>query len=139
MTTQTIPNGSLKSDRRISKKLLWIGRILSGFPVLFLLVDGVMKLFKPAIVVETTVRQLGYPESDIVGIGILLLVCTLLYIFPRTSILGAILLTGYLGGAAATQVRVGAGWFNVAFPVMFGALIWGGLWLRDTRVRILLP
>jgi hypothetical protein len=105
--------------------------------VLFLLVDGVMKLAKPAVVVEAT-RQLGYPESDIAGIGLLLLACTVLYIFPRTSILGAILLTGYLGGAIASQVRAGNGWFNVVFPVIFGVLIWTGLWLRDIRVRGLL-
>jgi hypothetical protein len=127
----------VRSDRTISKKLLWTGRVLSGLAVLFLLVDGAMKLWKPAVVVEAT-RQLGYPESYIVGIGLLLLTCTLLYIFPRTSILGAILLTGYLGGAAASQVRVGNGWFNVVFPVIFGVLIWSGLWLRDIRVRTLL-
>jgi hypothetical protein len=139
MTTQTFPNGSpVKSERAISKELIWTGRVLSGLAVLFFLVDGVMKLLKPAVVVEAT-RQLGYPESDIAGIGIVLLVCTLLYIFPRTSILGAILLTGYLGGAVASQVRVAAGWFNVVFAVMFGALVWGGLWLRDIRVRSLLP
>jgi hypothetical protein len=138
MTTQTFPTGSpVKSDQVISKKLVWTGRILSGLVVLFFLMDGVMKLLKPAVVVEAT-RQLGYPESDIVGIGILLLACTLLYIFPRTSILGAILLTGYMGGAVASQVRVGNGWFNVTFALMFGALAWAGLWLRDIRVRILL-
>jgi hypothetical protein len=70
---------------------------------------------------------------------VLLLVCTLLYLFPRTSILGAILLTGYMGGAVASQVRIGAGWFNVAFAVLFGVLVWAGLWLRDVRVRNLLP
>jgi nitrate reductase gamma subunit len=138
MTTPTLPDGRpAKSDRAISKKLLWTGRILSGLAVLFFLMDGVMKLFKPAGVVEATVR-LGYPESDIVAIGIVLLACTLLYIIPRTSILGAILLTAYLGGAVASQVRVGAGWFNVVFPVIFGALTWCGLWLRDTRVRTFL-
>ena len=101
--------------------------------VSFLLVDGVMKLLKPPVVVEAT-RQLGYPESDIAGIGIVLLACTLLYIFPRTSILGAILLTGYLGGAVVSQVRVGA-LSNVVFAVVFAGLVWGGLWLRDIRVR----
>jgi hypothetical protein len=124
----------MRSDRTISKKLLWTGRVLSGLAVLFLLVDGAMKLAKPAVVVEAT-QQLGYPESYIVGIGLLLLTCTVLYIFPRTSILGAILLTGYLGGAVASQVRAGNGWFNVVFPVIFGVLIWSGLWLRDIRVR----
>jgi hypothetical protein len=122
----------------ISKTALWTGRIVSGFTVAFLLFDGVMKLVKPTVVVEST-RQLGYPESDITGIGAVLLTCTLLYILPRTSILGAILLTGYLGGAVASQVRVGAGWFNVVFATMFGVLVWGGLWLRDTRLRTLLP
>ncbi len=134
MTTQT--NGSPVTA--ISKTPLWTGRIVSGLAVSFLLFDGVMKLVQPTVVVEST-RQLGYPESDIAGIGIVLLVCTLLYIFPRTSILGAILLTGYLGGAVASQVRVGAGWFNVMFAVMIGVLVWGGLWLRDIRVRTLLP
>ena len=121
----------------ISKKAVWTGRIVSGFAALFLLVDGVMKLFKPAVVVEAT-KQLGYPESGIVAIGVLLLVCTVLYLLPRTSGLGAILLTAYLGGAVASQVRVGAGSFNVAFAVSFGALVWLGLWLRDVRVRNLL-
>jgi hypothetical protein len=106
--------------------------------VAFLLVDGAMKLWKPAVVLEAT-RQLGYPESGVGGIGIVLLACTLLYTFPRTSILGAILLTGYLGGAVASQLRVGNGWFNVVFPVILGLLIWTGLWLRDKRVRTVLP
>jgi len=126
---QTIP---------ISKKALWIGRVISALPILFLLMDGVMKLFKPAIVVETTVK-LGYSETVIVPLGIVLLVSTVLYVIPRTSVLGAILLTGYLGGAVATHVRVGEGWFPISFPIIFGVLIWGGLWLRDTRMRALIP
>jgi DoxX-like family len=139
MTTQSISNGIVvRSERTISKTLIWTGRVLSGLAVAFFLMDGAMKLWKPAVVVEAT-RQLGYPESDILGIGVLLLTCTALYIFPRTSILGAILLTGYLGGAVASQLRAGNGWFNVVFPVIFGALIWSGLWLRDIRVRNLLP
>src|SRR6202035_152060 len=138
MTIQTVRNESpVKSEPVISKKIVWVGRILSGLAVLFLLVDGGMKLWKPAVVVEAT-RQLGYPESEIVGIGVLLLACTLLYVLPRTSILGAILLTGYMGGAIASQVRVSAGWFNVAFAGTFGVLLWAGLWLRDSRVRNLL-
>ena len=120
----------------ISNKQLWAARTLSGLPALFLLVDGGMKLFKPAVVVEATVR-LGYPESAIVGIGTVLLASTLLYLVPRTAIPGAVLLTGYLGGAVATHVRVGDS--NFVFPVIFGALLWGGLWLRDGRVRDLLP
>src|SRR5262249_38217773 len=122
----------------ISKKRFWAARTLSGLGALFLLVDGAMKLFKPAPVVEATL-QLGYPESTIVGIGIALLACTALYVIPRTSILGAILLTGFLGGAVATHVRVLDGWFNTLFPVAFGTLLWGALWLRDNRLKTLLP
>jgi len=100
--------------------------------------DGVMKLFKPDFVVKATV-DLGYPENVIVPIGLVLTVCTLLYAFPRTAILGAILLTGYLGGAVATHVRVSGGLFPVTFPIILGVLIWGGLWLRDDRVGVLIP
>jgi DoxX-like protein len=117
----------------VSKKRLWAGRIISALPALFLLVDGIMKLIKPALVVEATVK-LGYPESVIVGLGIILLASTVLYLIPRTAILGAILLTGYLGGAVATHVRVGEGWFSILFPVIFGALLWLGLCLRDDRL-----
>ncbi|MBC7929500.1 MAG: DoxX family protein [Rubrivivax sp.] len=127
--TQTAP---------VSNKLLWAGRITSALLALFLLVDGIMKLFKSALVVEATVR-LGYPESVIVGLGIVLITCTVLYLIPRTSILGAILLTGYLGGATATHVRVGEGLFPVLFPVVLGALVWLGLYLRDGRLRSLIP
>lgn len=123
---------------RVSKKMFWAGRIVSALPVLFLLVDGAMKLFKPPVVVDATVK-LGYPESTIVPIGIVLLVCTVLYIVPRTAVLGAILLTGYLGGAVATHVRVGEEAFSVLFPVFFGILLWGGLYLRDERLRALIP
>ena len=118
--------------------MLWTGRIVSTIAALFLLVDAVAKLFKPAPVVEGTV-QLGYPESVIIGLGILLLVCTILYMIPRTSVLGAILLTGYLGGATATHVRVGGPLFSILFPGIFGILIWGGLFLRDERLRALIP
>jgi hypothetical protein len=118
--------------------MLWIGRVLSAVPALFLFVDGAMKLAKPAVVVETTV-QLGYPESVITGLGIVLLLCTALYVLPQTAVLGAILLTGYLGGAVATHVRVGGDLFSVVFPVIVGALLWGGLVLRNPRLRTLLP
>lgn len=126
------------TDPKISTKRRWASRIMSGLPALFLLVDGGMKLFKPPVVVESTL-QLGYPESAIVGIGVVLLISTILYLIPRTSVLGAILLTGYLGGAVATHVRVSAVLFNIVFPVIFGALLWGGLWLRDRRLQNLLP
>jgi hypothetical protein len=123
----------------ISKKKLWVGRIISALPVLFLLFDSAIKLIKIAAVVEGTV-QLGYPESVIRPLGILLLVCTVLYVIPRTSVLGAILLTGYLGGAVATHVRHGDPLFShVLFPVYLGILLWLGLYLRDDRVRALVP
>jgi len=93
-----------------------------------------MKLVKPPVVVQATM-QLGYPESCIVGIGVTLLVCTLLYIVPRTSTLGAVLLTGYLGGAVASNVRAAMPVFNILFPLIIAGLFWGGLWFRDLRVR----
>ena len=114
------------------------GLVMSGLPALFLLVDGVMKLFKPAVVVDTTV-QLGFPEPVILPLGVVLLACTVLYLVPQTAVLGAILLTGYLGGAVATHVRVGEGAFPILFPVIIGALLWGGLVLRDPRLAALLP
>ena len=121
-----------------SKKMVWAGRIVSALPVLFLLMDAVMKFIKPPVVVQTT-TELGYPESTILGMGIVLLASTILYAMPRTAVLGAILLTGYLGGAVATHVRVGGPMFSIVCPVAFGVLIWGGLWLRDTRLRRLIP
>jgi hypothetical protein len=117
----------------VSKTKLWVGIIISAIPALFLLLDGVMKLIKPPIVVETTV-QLGYPESAIFGLGIVLLACTVVYLIPRTAVLGAILLTGYLGGAVATHVRAGGSLFEILFPGIMGALVWGGLALRDARL-----
>ncbi len=123
----------------VSKKALWAGRIVSALPVLFLLMDGVMKLFKPAVVVDATVK-LGYTETTIVPLGIVLLACTVLYVVPQTSVLGAILLTGYLGGAVATHTRVGDPLFShVLFPTYLGTLIWLGLYLRDARLRALVP
>jgi DoxX-like protein len=122
----------------VSKKALWAGYVMGGLPALFLLVDGVMKLVKPAVVVEATVG-LGYPESVILGLGIVLLACTVLYLIPATAVLGAILLTGYLGGAVATHVRVGGPLFPILFPVIIGMLLWGGLYLRDERLRALVP
>lgn len=125
-------------SQNISNTRVWIGRIVSGLPALFLLVDGVMKLIKPAVVVETTVK-LGYAESTILPLGLLLIACTILYLIPRTSVLGAILLTGYLGGAVSTHVRAAEGSFPIIFPIIFGALVWLGLYLRDTRLQALLP
>jgi hypothetical protein len=122
----------------IPKGRLWAGYIMSALPALFLLMDAGMKLPKPEFVVKAT-TELGYPESAIVPIGVVLLVCTILYLIPRTAVLGAILLTGYLGGAVATHVRMGGPAFNIVFPVIFGALLWGGLYLRDQRIAALIP
>ncbi len=120
-------------------KSVWIGRAVSTLPVLFLLFDGVAKLLKPDFVVDATLK-LGYPEGAIVGIGIVLLAATALYLIPATSVLGAILLTGYLGGAVASHVRVGNPWFtHTLFPIYVALFLWGGLYLRDARLRAWIP
>jgi len=122
----------------LSSGRIWAGRIMSWLPALFLIADAIMKLMKPAFVVEANV-QLGYHASVIVPLGVLLLVITILYLIPRTAVLGAILLTGYLGGAVATHVRVGTEIFPIVFAIVFGVLLWGGLYLRDRRVSSLIP
>jgi hypothetical protein len=119
----------------ISKKMLWTGRILSALPVLTLLMSAVMKFMKPPDVLEEFTR-LGYGESHALALGIVEIACTVVYVIPRTSILGAILLTGYLGGATATHVRIGDPYFA---PIIVGVLVWGGLWFRDERLRALIP
>ena len=119
-----------------SKAMRWAGYAASALPALMLLFSGVMKLLKPDPIVESFVK-LGYLDDGvIVPIGVTELLCTALYLVPRTSVLGAILLTGYLGGATATHVRVGEGF---AGPVVFGVLVWLGLYLRDSRLRALVP
>lgn len=120
----------------VSKGKLVTGRVITILTVLFLLFDSTMKIVKLQAVVDGTVRA-GYPASLIQPIGIALLVCTILYMIPRTSVLGAILLTGYLGGATATMVRVQDPWF--LFPVGFGVLAWAGLFLREPRLWALIP
>lgn len=123
----------------VSGKQRWAGIVISALPSLFLFADAVMKLMKLTPVVEATVK-LGYPESVILPLGIVLLICTIIYVVPPTSVLGAILLTGYLGGAVATHVRVGDPLFTHAlFPVYLGVMIWLGLYLRDERLRALVP
>jgi len=114
----------------------WTGRILSGVVVAFMVFDGVIHVLTPAPVVDAF-TQLGIPLRLSIGIGIVELVCTALYAVPRTSVIGALLLTGYLGGAVATQVRAGANWFPTIFPVLVAVLLWSGLALRDARVRSL--
>ena len=132
------PMGLEPQRPSVSKAALWTGRILSGLAALFLLFDGAMKLAKPDFVVEGTVKY-GYSESVIVPLGVVLITSTLLYLLPRTAALGAILLTGYLGGAVDAHVRAGEGAFPVLFPVVFGVVLWGGLYLRDARLRTVVP
>ncbi|GAA4861003.1 DoxX family protein [Paenibacillus vulneris] len=123
----------------ISKGRLWTGRILSWVTILFMLFDGVFKLIKPAPVIEGTVT-LGYAEHHIMVIGILGLIPTILYAIPRTSVLGALLLTAYFGGVVATHIRMDAPLFtHTLFPIYLAVLTWGGIWLRDDKVRKLLP
>jgi DoxX-like family len=122
----------------VSKGGRWAGSIVSAVVVLFMVFDGVTKVMKAQQVMEATAR-IGFPESTIVGIGAALLVCTALYVIPQTSVLGAILLTAYLGGATAANVRVGSPVFNTSFPIIFGVLVWLGLFLRESRLRALIP
>ena len=118
---------------------LWAGRIFSTLAVLFLLFDAVIKFIKIPPVAEAFAR-LGYPPSLAVPIGSILLGCVILYIIPQTSVLGAVLLTGYLGGAVATHVRVGDPLFShILFPTYVGLMIWGGLYVREPRLRALIP
>jgi DoxX-like family len=123
----------------VSKLQLRAARILTGLPVAFLLFDAAIKVLKLAPAVQGTV-QLGYPAGAVVGIGIVELVCVAIYLIPRTSLIGAILLTGYLGGAIASHVRIGDPLFShILMPTYVAALLWGGLYLRDDRLRALVP
>ena len=122
-----------------SNVVLWTGRIMSGLVIAFMLLDGAMKLV-PLDVVVTTSEQMGIPGSLARTLGVIGLLCTLLYAVPRTSVLGAILLTGYLGGAIASHLRLGDPIFtHTLFGLHLGLLAWGGLYLRDARLRALIP
>jgi len=130
-TSQSIPGPYPKS--------LWASRLMRGLVVLFLLLDTGIHLAVPAPVVQA-MTQLGFPLGLTVGIGVIELVCTVLYVIPATSILGAVLLTGYLGGAVAAHLRVGNPIFEtLIFPVLVGSLLWGGLLLIEPRLRALMP
>jgi hypothetical protein len=122
----------------VSKQALWGGRIISGVVALFLLWAGIMDLVKAPFVVQGMVKY-GYPESAVVGIGIALLAGVAFYVVPRMSVLGAIVLTGYLGGAVSTHVRAGDPVGRILVPLVFGLLTWGGIYLRDSRLRALVP
>ena len=119
----------------------WVGRALSGLAILFLTVDGVMKIIQPQVVVDST-KALGWPADSrmLLTLAIILLVSTALYAFPRTALLGATLLTGYLGGALATHMRIGSPLFShILFGVYVGLFVWGGLWLRNPQLRAIFP
>jgi hypothetical protein len=121
-----------------SRKAVWAGRVVSGLAVLFLGFDTVLKLINPPFVVEASAK-LGYGAGTLPVIGWIALACLVVYLIPRTAVLGAVLWTGYLGGAVATHLRVGDPLFShILFPTYVAALLWGGLWLRDRRVRALL-
>jgi len=127
------------SSGSLLKKSFWTERVLSGLVTAFIVFDAVIHLMKPAPVVEAFAR-LGLPLRLAVTLGIIELVCVVLYVIPRTSILGAILLTGYLGGAVAIQMTTSKSLFGeILFPVYVGVMVWGGLYLRDDRVRTLIP
>jgi hypothetical protein len=121
----------------VNKTGLWTGRVLAGFVVLFMAFDTTIHLLVPAPVVDAF-AQLGVPLQLSVGIGVLELVCTLLFVIPRTSFLGALSLTAYLGGATAIQVRAQSAWFPTVFAALLGCVLWGSVLVRDARVRALI-
>lgn len=125
----------------VSKPALWLGRVLSGFVILFMLFDGAIKLVPWPIVTET-MERIGYGSSETLArtLAFITLACTILYAIPPTSIVGAILLTGYLGGAIASHVRIGSPLFShTLFGLYLGLMLWGGLYLRDGSLRALFP
>lgn len=126
---------ALDPANRESKKLVWTGRILSALPVLLLLFSAVLKFMKPPAVTEGF-QKLGYQDNTLLPLGFVELICTVLYVIPQTSVLGAILVTAYLGGATASHLRVGEPFFG---PIILGMIAWLGLFLRDRRLRSLLP
>lgn len=129
----------MEAEEKPKTKRPWAGYIISWLAGLLLLMDAVGKLVKPEPVVTGTV-QLGFAEGVIMPLGVILLTSTLLYLLPRSGILGAVLLTAYLGGAVATHYRIGSPLFtHTLFPVYLGIMIWLGLWLRDPRLRALIP
>jgi hypothetical protein len=125
----------------VTKPAVWLGRVLSGLVIMFLLFDGAIKLV-PWPVVTETMDRIGYGSSETLArsLGIITIVCTVLYAIPPTSILGAILLTGYLGGAMASHLRIGSPLFShILFGFYLGLMVWGGLWLRDRSLRAAIP
>jgi hypothetical protein len=120
---------------KLSRKLIWTGRVISVLPAGLLIFSGIMKIAMPPSLVQGF-QHFGLPLSIAAGLGILEISCAVVYLIPQTAVLGAILVTGYLGGATVTNVRVGEAWI---LPVLVGVLAWVGLFLRDERVRALIP
>ena len=141
--SSTVPSSSAPSIVRTSAsarasagRRVWTGRILSGLVSLFLAFDLIVKLVQQSDAVKAT-AQLGFPDGTLVLLGVIQLICLIAYLVPRTAVIGAVLWTGYLGGALATHLRVGGPAFNFIFPLLVAAMLWGGLYLRDARVRSL--
>ncbi len=129
----------METTHQISKSRLWTSRIMSGIVILFMLSDSIFKFIQPAPVIEGTL-ELGYAEHHIIVMGILGLLSIVLYAIPRTSVLGVVLLTGYFGGVIATHLRIDNPLFShILFPVYLAVLAWGGLWLRNEKLRALFP
>lgn len=124
--------------KTISVGLTWTGRVLSILTVLFMLFDAFGKFAKLAPVLDACAR-LGIPASNILSLGVLLLISTIIYAIPRMAVLGAVLLTGYLGGAVAIQMRAGSSTFETVFPVILGVVLWGGVYLRECGLRRVFP
>ncbi|MGO8932217.1 MAG: DoxX family protein [Terracidiphilus sp.] len=137
-STRPVESHGSTGSHEIPKARLVTGRVLSALAVLFLLFDVSGKLFQPRPVLEAVARA-GFPLHLLFGIGILLLVCTVLYAVPRTAVLGAVLLTGFLGGAVESQMVIGSPTFEIVFPILFGILVWAGLFLREPRLSQLMP
>jgi hypothetical protein len=128
--------GESTATRSPKRWILWTGRVVSALPILVLLFSASMKFRAPPMVVDHFVRDLGFPASMLIGLALLEVACTVIYAIPSTAILGAVLLTGYLGGAIVTHLRAGE---SFVAPLMVGILVWGGLYLREPRLHPLLP
>jgi len=128
----------MENQQKPSKAMLWTGRVISIVCILFLFVDAIMKVMESAPSMKGSI-ELGWPADGVRSIGLVLLLCTILYCIPRTAILGAILLTGYLGGAVAVMVMASVEGHPYLFPIIFGVLVWAGVFLQNEKLRALMP
>lgn len=129
---------TMKTETNQSKGMVWTGRIISILVILFLLMDAIMKIIKEEHSMKGS-AEVGWPADAVQSIGIVLLIATILYAIPRTAVLGAILLTGYLGGAVAVMIIANMPGHPYAFPVVIGILMWAGRFLQDEKLRALIP